>query len=159
MFIISDIKSTIGNYKDNRFNGLFETAAEILVHRSDFLHVLKTVGKPNRKLQAVEADLNSKEIVTMLMALGLIYMKITGPYWNLITSGDIAYLELYPHIQKLHKYLENICERPELLAVTDDLPWHVEEFSCNVEERFYQQMKSTETNNTLLLKAIQTMAM
>ena len=34
------VKSVIGNYRDNRFNALFQTAAEILVHHSDILEGL-----------------------------------------------------------------------------------------------------------------------
>ena len=47
------------------------------------------------------------------MALGLIYVKITGPYWNLVTAGDITYLELYQHIQKLDEYIGNICKKKQ----------------------------------------------
>ena len=70
------------------------------------------------------------------MALGLIYVKITGPYQNLVTAGDITYLELYQHIQKLDEYIGNICKKKttELLTITDDLSWHVEEYSNYVKE-------------------------
>jgi hypothetical protein len=36
---LSGIKSTIGNYKDNRFNALFQAAAEVFTHIKDFLEV------------------------------------------------------------------------------------------------------------------------
>ncbi|KAK3605385.1 hypothetical protein CHS0354_036292 [Potamilus streckersoni] len=73
------IKSTIGNYRDNRFNGLFQTADEILIHRLDFQTVIGTVNAPNKKILSVDADLKSDHIVTMLLALGLIYVRVTGP--------------------------------------------------------------------------------
>ncbi|XP_052282199.1 uncharacterized protein LOC127879423 [Dreissena polymorpha] len=76
------IKSTIGNYRDNRFNCLFQTAAEILVHRQEFLTVIKTVKKPNRKIQAVSADLHCTRIATLLAATGLMYVHVTGPFGN-----------------------------------------------------------------------------
>ena len=51
------IKSIIGNYKDNRFNALFETSAEVFIHTEQFLTVINSEQKPNQKLQAVRADL------------------------------------------------------------------------------------------------------
>ena len=43
------IKSIVGNYKDNRFNGIFETSAQIVHHRQEFIKGLKTVKKLNKK--------------------------------------------------------------------------------------------------------------
>ncbi|XP_052778449.1 uncharacterized protein LOC128215880 [Mya arenaria] len=73
------IKSLIGNYRDNRFNGLFQTSAEILYHLSDFLLVIKTVKCLNNKIKAVEADLVSPVVQTMLKALTAAYIIETGP--------------------------------------------------------------------------------
>ena len=61
-----DIKSVIGNYRDNRFNALFETAAEIHLHKIDFLKVLDTVETPNLKIKSVIEDLRS-DIVAVLL--------------------------------------------------------------------------------------------
>ena len=47
------IKSVIGNYRDNRFNALFETAAEIHLHKTDFLKILDTVETHNLKIKSV----------------------------------------------------------------------------------------------------------
>jgi hypothetical protein len=60
------IKSVIGNYRDNRFNALFETAAEIHLHKIDFLKVLDTVETPNLKIKSVIEDLRS-DIVAVLL--------------------------------------------------------------------------------------------
>ena len=113
------IKSIIGNYKDNRFNALFQTAAEVFVHRKEFLKVLKTVDKPNRKLQSVIADLECQIIGTLLQSFGLVYYKITGPFWNMVTSGQIPYLQLYPQIQGLLTYLTKCTEEPETLLLME----------------------------------------
>ena len=43
------IKSRIGSYKDNRFYGLFETSAQILHHRKDFLYILTLRTSADRK--------------------------------------------------------------------------------------------------------------
>ena len=107
------IKSVIGNYKDNRFNGLFETSAAIIYHRNDFIHILQTVDKPNLKIQSVKADLLSPTILSMLTVIAILHVQITGPYWMLVTSGVVSYLELYPHIQALETYLEGCAQCPE----------------------------------------------
>lgn len=97
------VKSCIRHYKDNRFNSLFET----VYHRKDFLQVLDSVEKLNMLLQSVKADLNSETVVTFLHCYAIFYLKITGPYWNLMTSGKVNYPELSPHIQELKSFLEH----------------------------------------------------
>ena len=106
------IKSIVGNYRDNRFNALFQTAAEVFVHRKSFLEVLETVEKPNNKLQSVKVDLEDVVIKTLLQGLGLFYVKVTGPYWNLVTGGQVPYLKLYTHIQSLHAFLQLCSSQP-----------------------------------------------
>lgn len=108
------IKSIIGNYKDNHFNGLFETAAEILVHLQDFLDVINTVQNPNLKIKSVQADLNSGTVQTLLTCLAILYIKVTGPYWWLVTSGLVSYLELYKYIQMLESYLQKCENQPTI---------------------------------------------
>ena len=70
------LKSVIGYYKDNRFNALFQTAAEIYLHRNDFLTVIKTVTKPNVKLKAVKSDIECEELIALLQCLGMFYVKV-----------------------------------------------------------------------------------
>lgn len=116
---ISGVKSRIGNYRDNRFNGLFQTAAEVLVHAEDMIEVLSTVKQPNKKLIAVKADLQCEVIRTLLQCFALFYVKVTGPYWNLVTSGEVPYLCLYSHIQTLADYLKTCSVKPEKLLSPD----------------------------------------
>ncbi|KAK3104622.1 hypothetical protein FSP39_006401 [Pinctada imbricata] len=112
-------KSTIGNYKDNRFNALFQTAAEVFVHKKYFLQVLHSVEKPNKKLQSVKADLECPLVGILLQSFGLVYLKLTGPYWNMVTSGEIPYLKLYPYIQDLSTYLKKCSEDPAHILIVD----------------------------------------
>ena len=107
---VSGKKSVIGNYRDNRFNALFQTAAEVFHHRNDFVTVLECVTNPNLKLKSVLADLKSDSIMSLVQCLGVVYLKITGPYWNLVTSADVPYLELYKEISALSEFL-SICEK------------------------------------------------
>ena len=97
------LKSLIGSYRDNRFNSLFQTAAELL-HAEDIMDVIDTVTKPNQKLVSVQADLKCDIIQVMLQCFGLLYIKVTGPCWNLVTMGEVPYLLLYTHIQDLASF-------------------------------------------------------
>ena len=139
------IKSTIGNYRDNRFNAIFQTSAEIILHREDFLEVLSSVKQPNLNLKSVEADLRCDTLCSMMKVFGLIYLKITGPYWNLMTSGCVAYLELYLYIQTLRSFLEACVTRPSLLLKVDS-HWLNEELLNDVPhlDRFLNRLATEE---------------
>ena len=107
------IKSRISNYKDNRFNGLFQTAAQVLHHVQDFIYVLH-FRTSNKKLQSVQGDLEDPIVITFVQALAIVYVQITGPYWHLMVSGDVPYVSLYNIIQPLLEYIEecNIDPQP-----------------------------------------------
>jgi hypothetical protein len=109
------VKSLIGNYKDNRFNALFKTSAEIHLHRKDFINILESVKSPNLKLQAVLADLLSGILTAITQCNGLLYLKITGPLWNLMTQSTVPYLYLNKHVVKLHRFLEECNNEPALV--------------------------------------------
>jgi hypothetical protein len=114
------IKSLIGNYRDNRFNALFQTSAEVFMHREEFIKVLGTVSKPNMKLKAVKSDLESNDVCSLLQCLGLYYIKLTGPYWNMITNGSVNYFELSTHIKDIEKFLTTCEENPKHLLVRNE---------------------------------------
>ena len=108
-------KSIIGNYKDNRFNAIFQTAAKIMVHRHDFISVLEGVAQKNLKVQAVLADLKSDIIAIFMQCFAIMYVKVTGPFWNLVTSSGVSYLELHQHVVELKQYLEKCEGEPAIL--------------------------------------------
>ena len=79
----------------------------------------------------------------MMKIFGLIFLKVTGPYWNLITSGCVAYLELYSYIQDLRDFM-NICiENPSSL-LKEESHWLDEEFLNEVPhfDRFLQKLST-----------------
>ncbi|XP_045169684.2 uncharacterized protein LOC123532337 [Mercenaria mercenaria] len=92
------VKSVIGNYRDNRFNALFQTAAEVYLHREDFITVLQNVKSNNLLVQSVLADLQSKPIMAEIQSLGLFYLQLTGPYWNMVVNDTVPYLQLYKEV-------------------------------------------------------------
>ena len=70
---------------------MFQIAAETFLHRDDFVAVLQTVRQINLKLTAVMSDLEFEQAISgLLQCLGLFYLKLTGPYLNLITCGKVA---------------------------------------------------------------------
>ena len=87
------------------------------MHRKDFIAVLETVPTPNLKLKAVLADLKSDVIAVLLQCYGLFYIKVTGPYWNLVTSSGVPYLYLYRHITQLHGFLNYCIDNPASLLI------------------------------------------
>lgn len=124
---------------------MFQTAAEILLHHEDFLNVLKTVKAPNRKIQAVHADLLCSRIITVFVVAGLMYVRVTGPYWQLVTSGKVSYLEIYPHIQSLHSFLTEACDSPEKLY-SNCIHWHPEDFDITQKNKFSVWKQRRENN-------------
>ena len=73
----NDLKSLIGNYKDNRFNSLFQTAAEdVYLYQENFLEVIKSVQAPNREVLLIEADLQSDTVCILLRALTVMYIEV-----------------------------------------------------------------------------------
>jgi hypothetical protein len=81
--------------------------------------VLETVEAPNLKQRAVLCDLQSSEVTALLQCLGLFYLKVTGPYWNMVTSGKLPYFDVYSHIEDIENFLTK-CERsPEYLLSSE----------------------------------------
>ena len=77
--------------------------------------MLESVRSPNLKLQAVLLDHRSSILSTIMQSYGLIYLKITGPFWNLMTKSAVPYLQLNHHIVQLHKLLQDCYNDPALI--------------------------------------------
>ncbi|XP_060575247.1 uncharacterized protein LOC132732765, partial [Ruditapes philippinarum] len=72
----------------------------------------------NLKLTAVKSDLESVEICALLQSLGLFYVKVTGPYWNLVTCGKLTYLGLDKHVGEIEEFLTKCVSSPETLFIS-----------------------------------------
>ena len=87
-------------------NNLFEAAASLHYHREDIHDCLGScLAKQNRKLESVYEDNACEEIDVQLIALGLIFYRITGPYWCLLGTV-LHYLEFYRHVVQLHQLFQ-----------------------------------------------------
>lgn len=119
---LNKIKSMIGNYKDNRFNCLFETAAQVLHHRKDITKFYDNLDCSNLKLKSSRLDLIDEKIAAILTSLAAIYYKITGPYWDAMTSGHCNYLALHEYIQPMYCRIIEWIEAPATMLMEDDAP-------------------------------------
>ena len=62
----------------------------------------------NLKLQSIEFDVSDPRLLALLCAVGIIYMRVTGPYWKLMNS-KVAYAGLHHFIQQLTSHIRNWC--------------------------------------------------
>ncbi|XP_055956609.1 uncharacterized protein LOC130012518 [Patella vulgata] len=118
---IHNIKSLIGSYKDNRFNCLFETSAQVLFHRKDILNFFSDLQTTNLKVKSANLDLLDGKIVAIITSLASVYFKISGPYWDAMTSGHCNYLSLHEYVQPMYQKIMLWVKDPlSILNVNDD---------------------------------------
>ena len=99
-------RSRITSFKSNRFNNLFQAAAALHFHRSDISDCLGAcLAKQNKKIESVFQDNLCDTVDTQLIALGLLYHRVTGPYWCLLGT-DLHYLRFYAHVVMLQGHLQ-----------------------------------------------------
>ncbi|XP_076447511.1 uncharacterized protein LOC143284579 [Babylonia areolata] len=123
-------KNTVGSFRANRFNNVFESAAAILHHRQDIVDFFTNFSDKtlNLKQQSVLEDVQDDNIMLMVSALAVMYVCVAGPFWMLINSS-IHYLDMYKHVQTLSGHLEHISEdRTALEGVLESLPSTLETF-------------------------------
>ena len=97
--------SAVTSYHSNRFNNFFQAAAALHFHRQDIQDCLGNfMGKKNRKLESILEDNRSDDIDCHIVALGLLYYRVTGPYWQLLGRG-MHYLDFYSYITMLRQFL------------------------------------------------------
>ncbi|XP_050399976.1 uncharacterized protein LOC126817166 [Patella vulgata] len=119
---IHNIKSLIGSYKDNRFNCLFETSAQVLFHRKDILNFFSDLQTTNLKVKSGNLDLMDGKIVAIITSLASVYFKISGPYWYAMSSGHCNYLSLHEYVQPMYqKIMLWVKDLLSILNVNDDL--------------------------------------
>ena len=147
------IKSHISNYRDNRFNCLFENAAHITLHLTDLLTVLSLVKAPNQKVVAVSADLKSKRLMDLVLALALMHIHVTGPFWQMCEFGAVKYIDLgCKYIQPLLAFIEQCIDNPASIedpANTNPLA----EFRTSRLREYESQISMANANDTQLLQS------
>ena len=97
------LKSKITSFRSNRFNNFFQGAASLFYHRDhikEFLGEFKDPSVMNLKLQSVLYDSKSIHVQALTKALGLIYYRVTGPFWDML-KGNVQYVDQYRYVQKM----------------------------------------------------------
>ena len=130
-----NVKSMIGDHRDNRFNNLFQRSAEVIYHIHDMISIEKFLINPNRKVQSLMLDLHDSRVVTMIQAYAIMYVKVTEPYWRLLVSRLVAYVELPTYIQKLEANIETVIANSS--SMFDDSVVFIEGFSPDTTSPLY----------------------
>ena len=103
--ILVDQQSAITSFKSNRFNNLFEASAGLHFNQRDISTFMDTsMSSPNWKQEGILLDRQSMEIDNYLVALGLLFYRLTEPYWQLLGT-DIIYLDFYKAVFKMKQFL------------------------------------------------------
>ena len=98
---MTDRRSCVSSYRSNRFNNYFQAGAALHYHREDINSFFNNyLPGGNLKLQSVHADCKSDTIDEFMVAIGILYYRVTGPYWQLIAS-QTKYLDFYQYAQKM----------------------------------------------------------
>lgn len=107
-----NIQSKITSFRANRFN-VFQAAAALHYHRAHITAFLEHyVLKQNRKLQSVSADNLCDEVDCHVIALGILFYRVTGPYWELLAQ-DVHYLDFHIYVNKLLGLLQGWATGPD----------------------------------------------
>ena len=112
-------RSNVTSFRMNRFNNFFEGAGALHFHKE---HVIDFLGNykdaRNLKLEGVYCDATSDHLQACVRALGIIFHKITGPFWRMLQS-DVNYADLHVYIQKMHKCFQQwSVDSSELLTLS-----------------------------------------
>lgn len=114
-------KSHIGSFRANRFNNFFQGAAAIYHHR---LHICSFLGEgfrdPNLKLSSVLADNQCSLLAAIMRAIGIIYHKMTEPYWALLESNT-QHVDFHNYVQLMVACFDEWAKDPSILLKKDSL--------------------------------------
>lgn len=99
-----NVKSCMTSYRSNRFNCFFKSAAAIIYHQAHLQDLFdsRRLSHTNGKLESVSADCRDVRLLSLVCAVALLYLKVTGPFWKLLES-DVKYMELHVYVQQLER--------------------------------------------------------
>ena len=136
---LSRKRSVISSFKGNRFNNLFEAAAALNFHRADIITYLQEyLPERNGKLESVLSDALCDQLAHYVLALALLFFRVTGPYWELLGSG-VLYLDFFLHVVAMKQQLQEWSDdastifNPELPALFGRQQPHCAPFEAAVQ--------------------------
>ena len=99
-------QSAISSFKANRFNNMFQAAGALHYHQRDINSFLSTcMADLNWKQEGLLHDSACINIDNHLVALGLLFYRLTGPYWQLLGKGG-HYLDFFRHVVDMKEFLQ-----------------------------------------------------
>uniref|UniRef100_A0A3P8TQ69 Zgc:109744 n=1 Tax=Amphiprion percula TaxID=161767 RepID=A0A3P8TQ69_AMPPE len=117
--------SKLGANQSNQFNDYFEAAASLIHHHKEislFLSDLLSLNNDecqNIILESVAADANDSVIQSLVCALAIVYCKVLGPYWQLLTSGR-EYSQFGQNILSLYQKFLDWSKDPSTLLEPEE---------------------------------------
>ena len=112
-------KSCIKSYKDNRFNGLFEVAAQVFHHHLDFVQLLESQPSNNTKQTKLYNSLTNPVFILVLECLGLYFHTVTGPFWKIVISSKTSHQQFKKLITLLKDDLQKCRNNPHHFFKTE----------------------------------------
>lgn len=103
--LMNNVDCSITSFKANRFNNLFQAAASIHHHQHDIKSFFTDLSDLNWKQEGILHDSSCTDIDNYLIALGLLFYRLTGPYW-LLLGKDGHYLDFYLHVVQMKDFLQ-----------------------------------------------------
>ena len=96
------------SHRANRFNNLFENASATIIHEKDIVDFLiNFCSHSNMKLQSIVADASDKQLMSIVGAIALFNVIVTGPYWKLMNSY-VPYGAFPSYAKQLDSILESL---------------------------------------------------
>ena len=91
---------------------MFIGGLQIVHHKDHVIDLIKKIqaGKEreliNMKVKSVLLDLEDDNVLALMYVLAAVAVKLTGPYWDLVTSGEVHYLHLYKPVEAMYKRVQ-----------------------------------------------------
>ena len=122
-----NIVSKFSSHRSNRFNNVFENAFALVCHHEHVVDFLTNMlSGENLKLQSVVADLQDPNVLSLIGAMSLFNLTITGPYWRLMNSS-LPYGSFPVFVKQMKSMFEKFLSLPsfndhEMVSVFADYP-------------------------------------
>jgi hypothetical protein len=146
-----NVKSEITSFRMNRFNNFFQGAASLIHHQGQIIEYLSNYRESlNLKLESVLHDAKCCQVQALVMAVAILYYKVTGPFWLLLES-DTEYVDQYLYVQEMLRCFENWSVDPSSLLL--DGPGIFSSFEIEVpRDDVYQSLVSATSSSDATTK-------
>lgn len=101
------LKTQLTSYRSNRFNSFFLGAAALIHHLEDLQSYLQDgyLSHNNLLIDSVRADLIDENLLSLVCAIAILYLRVTGPFWQLLESS-VKYTDFHRYIQMMETCMD-----------------------------------------------------